>query len=328
MQFPLAASLFLCLLPAPSSASWLDVCSRCDLPAIEALDPEVILCKGVDDESCLTLCLASPRASVAEKTAVLDWLLLEQAVPVDNEVFEQVCRNAVSLRHQDPTGWEHFPLALLTHPSSTPAGFDYEEALCHAALHGCQRTAEALLLGWVEQVNWEKILPESLWLGQREGERAEQEIRFLPTTPLIQAVMGGSLGVVEMLVRHGWSAVETQAGLSPVMLAVRHEARDIAAFLIRLGAAIEHGVLAQASHPMQGAVLGAIAYRKRLVEAAESRIRFYSEPVMGSGEAVGEGVFEALPRATRVFIEEQLAGLGYTDLEIHSVLHPHHSLHF
>lgn len=314
-----AAALFLPVI-LRVQASWIEVCRQCNLDGLQSFGMDLLYYKSFDDESCLTFCLASPSVSFAKKTEVMKWLL-EEGIPVDNETFHHICRDAAGLRSQDPENWEHFPLALLAHlqeDSLFTQSFDYAEALCHAAFHGLPRTVK-ILLDRVAEVNFEKILPEVMWVSESDSEASRQDIRYIPTTPLVQAILGGSLAVVGVLLAAGWSGMESQAGLSPVYLAIKMEAKEIAVLLVKIGAVYDSELLAQASLGMQRAVKEAAEYHSRLQSDATTRIKLYSEQ---------ESVFEELPLATQRLIKEQLTTLGYTQLEINAVLYSHHTHHF
>jgi len=274
---------------------WFELCKQCDLQGMKAFGIEDIMTTGMEDETCLSYCIASSMAGHQEKVSVMEWLF-ENGSVVDNGSFYHICVESSGQRHVDPE-WEYFPLTVLAQVDEGRHHFDYTEAFCNACRYGCVRTVKALI-GKVPCVNFEKLLPDTILL-----EDGRQEMRVGPTTPLMQAVIGNRIDVIHLLLETEKAEIEPQDSTNT---AIRYEHAQVANLLVRLGGCIDPSLLTSASPFLQQTVLGAMQYRKRLVQDAVNFVTFFSANQQENG---------ALDQARK-----SLVRAGYSRLEIDSCL--------
>lgn len=291
----------------PETQLWFSHCRKCDLESMKLFGTNIINLKGSEDESCLTYCIGSESAGHYDKRQTIKWLL-SQGVTIDNDTFSMVCTESRRNKKHD-LKWEQFPLRLLEELEKTEGHgyFDYGEALCHAAYNGCVQTVRKLLKK-TKTANFDKIIGNS---------RLGGDHYYAPTTPLIEAVFGNQIEVIEVLIGESDATFDHHAGTCLVSLALQSHNYEVAKFLVKMGAPLNPGLLNSDMPEWQHQLLlDAQLYRKKLCETVESYLIFYAGDVR-TGERP-----ETIDEDTVRFVMAQLSRSTYSPLEVRSCITP------
>lgn len=269
--------------------------------------PEMVNVKGNEDETCMTYCIGSDNVGHREKMEAIEWLLSQDGT-IDNETFSMVCMESTWNKVHDRE-WEQFPLRLLAElesGSEVNGHFDFGEALCHAAFHGCVQSVRELLKK-TKTANFDKII-------------AKGHHNYTPTSPLSEAILGNQIDVIEVLLTESDATLDHQSGTCPVSLALSAHNYKVAQFLVKLGAPLNNSILVpDTPAEVRQMLVDAKAYRKRMCKTVENYLVFFVGDVeKGERPAeVGERNLE--------FIKEQLDKLEYSPLEVRTCLMPRHN---